>query len=79
VSRDLVDSLGDLQTAADKARELAGISPRRHAPLTDVQVPKHYQPPLFLPADAGEWLASFAALLREGVLAMAPWSIRIKD
>lgn len=79
VSRGLVDSLGDLQAAADRACELARISPRRHAPLVDVQVPKRYQPPLALPTETTEWFASFAALLREGVLAMAPWSIRIRD
>jgi protease-4 len=74
----LVDSMGDLQSAARKACELAGISPDRYAPLVDIRAPKYYQLPRALPAEAGEWLAGLAALLREGVFALAPWSIRIR-
>ena len=78
LARRLVDGLGDLQAAADKARELAGISPGRYAPLVNVPVPRHYQLAQPFPTDAGEWLAGLAALLREGLFALAPWSIRIR-
>ncbi len=33
LERGLVDELGDLHAAADQARELAGLDPRRYAPL----------------------------------------------
>jgi len=56
---------------------LAGISPRRYAPLVDVQVPKYYQVPQPFPTNALQWLDGLLALLREGVFALAPWSIRI--
>ncbi|HSR30005.1 MAG TPA: S49 family peptidase, partial [Anaerolineae bacterium] len=74
----LVDGLGDLQQAVQRARELAGISPHRFAHLIDIRAPKHYLLPRPLPAETGEWLAGLAALLREGVFALAPWSIRIR-
>jgi protease-4 len=72
----LVDELGNLQAAAERARELAGISPRRYAPLVSVSTPKRQilaQPSV----EAGQWLAAWSALLREGVYALAPWTIRI--
>ncbi len=74
----LVDDLGDLQAAADKARELAGMDPRRYAALVAVPVPKRYQLPQPLSTDVGEWLTSLVALLREGTFALAPWGIRIR-
>jgi protease-4 len=77
-ARGLVDELGDLQTAARRARELAGLDPRRYVPLVAVPVPKAYQLPQSLPADVEEWLAGFVGLLREGVFALAPWEIQIR-
>ncbi|MGD8489632.1 MAG: S49 family peptidase, partial [Anaerolineae bacterium] len=74
----LVDELGSLQAAACRARELAGISPRRYAPLVSVPTPKREllaQPSV----ETGEWLAAWSALLREGVYALAPWTIRIRS
>lgn len=82
LARGLVDNLGDLQAAADRARQLAGISPRRYAPLVNVPPPKHHLLPQPLAADAfslAEWFAGLTALLREGVLALAPWMIRIES
>ena len=76
--RGLVDELGDLEAAAGKARELAGIPARRYAPLVDVPVPKHEQVPAPAPAEAGAWLAGLAGLLREGTFALAPWVLRIR-
>ena len=74
----LVDQLGDLQTAASLARELAGVDPGRYARLINIPIPKRYQGPASVPADAGEWLANLSGLLREGVFALAPWLIRIQ-
>jgi protease-4 len=79
LARGLVDALGDLRAAADKARELAGLDPRRHARLVPVPVPKRTHLALPVPGDAGEWWAGLVGLLREGVLALAPWEIRIRD
>jgi ClpP class serine protease len=74
----LVDALGDLRDAAGRARHLAGISPRRYAPLLDVVTPRHYQLALTSPVEPGAWLDGLGSLLREGVYALAPWSIRIR-
>lgn len=73
----LVDALGDMHDAAARARLLAGISPGRYAPLVGVPVPKQYLPAQPTPADPGAWLEGLWSLLREGVYALAPWSIRI--
>jgi protease-4 len=75
----LVDQLGDLQAAAEVARELAGIDSRRHARLINIPIPKRYQGPGPVPADAGGWLANLGGLMHEGVFALAPWLIRVQD
>jgi protease-4 len=74
----LVDGLGDLQAAAEKARELAGVDPRRHAPLVNIRIPKRYQLPQPITADAGEWLSNLVGLFHERTFALAPWAIRIR-
>jgi len=78
-ARGLVDSLGALHDAADRARELAGITPGRYAPLVDIRAPKEHHLAEPTPADPVAWLDSFRSLLREGVYALAPWSIRIRS
>jgi protease-4 len=78
LARGLVDGLGDLHAAVEQARELAGLDPRRHASVVNVEAPKQYQLPVPTPAEAGEWLAGYMGLLHEGVLALAPWEIRIR-
>jgi protease-4 len=75
----LVDELGDLQTAADKARALAGLDARRYAPLVDISTPRRYTLPQQIPTSSGEWLANLTRLFREGTFALAPWAIRIRD
>ena len=74
----LVDSLGDLRDAADRARHLAGISPRRHVPLRDISAPKHYYLAQTSSIELESWLDGLRSLLREGVYALAPWTIRFR-
>jgi protease-4 len=75
----LVDALGDLHDAAERARQLAEVSPKRYAPLVDVVVPRHTYLAQASPAEGGVWLEGMRSLLREGLYALAPWSIRIRD
>jgi protease-4 len=75
----LVDNLGDLRDAAERARQLAGISPQRYAPMVDVQPPKQTFLAPTPPDEAGVWLNGLRSLLREGIYALAPWSIQIRD
>ena len=82
----LVDDLGDLHAAADRARQLAGISPCRYAPLLNIRPPRRHLAPQPISEDvaAGDfrmagWFSSAAAILREGIFALAPWMIRIRS
>ena len=77
--RGLVDALGDLRDAAERARQLAGVSHRRYTPLVDVVAPKQVHLAQPSPTDAAAWLDGLKSLLREGVYALAPWSVRIHD
>ena len=77
LARGLVDQLGDLHAAADKARELAGLDPRRYVPLVPVSVPRRYELPQPLPAELDGWLNSLKDLAGERIFALAPWEIRI--
>lgn len=86
LARGLVDELGDLQAAADKARQLAGISPRRYSPLVNIPPPRRHllAQPRSEPVAAdwfrlAGWFAGLTELLREGVLALAPWMIHIRS
>ncbi len=85
LARGLVDDLGDLQAAADKARELAGIFPRRYAPLVNIPPSRRRlmpqpgsEPVAASEFRLAEWFSALAALLREGVFALAPWMIHIR-
>jgi protease-4 len=73
----LVDALGDLELAAQKARELAGLPPSRYTPLVNLSAPRQYQLPT--PTQGTAWLEGLYGLLREGILALAPWQVRIRD
>ncbi|MGQ9600117.1 MAG: S49 family peptidase [Anaerolineae bacterium] len=75
----LIDELGDLRAAADKARELAGLDPRRHVRLVSVPVPKRYPRPTTPATDIAEWLNALSQLSQERLFALAPWMIRLKD
>jgi len=79
LERGLVDALGDLRSAADRARQLAGIPLQRYAPLVDVVAPRQTHLAQPRPADLDAWIGSLRSLLREGVYAMAPWDLRFRD
>ena len=76
----LVDSLGDLRSAVDKARELAGLPPAREVRTVTVSPPRV---PLAPPVDKG--VASLLVDLREGAhdllrepaLALSPLLIHV--
>jgi protease-4 len=75
----LVDELGDMNAAVDKARKLAGLDPRREVLLVNLRAPKRYRSATASPADAGLWLSNLRGLFREGLLALTPWEIRLLD
>lgn len=75
----LVDAIGDLREAAERARELAGVSPQRHTPLKDITALRQTYLGHSWSASEGSWLEGLRSLLREGVYALAPWSIHIRD
>jgi protease-4 len=77
LERGLVDALGDLQLAAQKARELASLPPDLTTPLVNLPAPKQHVLPL--PAQISAWLDGLRGLLQEGILALAPWQVRIRD
>ena len=72
----LVDSLGDLHDAVHRARHLAGLSPRRRAPVLDLPAPRRYHLAPAAPADLAGWLDGLSSLLRDRIYALAPWTIR---
>jgi protease-4 len=74
----LVDSLGDLRAAADLACELAGLDPDRYVPLVNVPLPRQHHVPASLPDEATAWWAGFLGLMR-GLLALAPWDLRVRQ
>jgi protease-4 len=73
----LIDELGDLRTACDKARKLANLDEERYPPLVAVPAPGRYQLPTLPPPEEAGWLDNLRALLREGAFALAPWELRI--
>ncbi len=75
----LIDQLGDLHAAVDKARELAGLDPRRHVRLVPVPVPKRYLRPTVPVTDVAEWVNACLQLAQERLFALAPWMIRVHD
>jgi protease-4 len=76
----LVDELGGFETALERAKELAGLDPRRWYPVVTVTAPRQFRPPLAFPTPEGT-LATLAHSLRvlgeERVWALLPWAIRI--
>jgi protease-4 len=79
LERGLVDALGDLRDAAGRARHLAGVPSKRHAPLVDIFAPRQTYLAQAPPNDLDAWLDGLRSLLREGVYAMAPWDLRFRD
>jgi ClpP class serine protease len=79
LAKRLVDRLGDFRDAADEARKLACLSPQRTWPVVDVSPPSAFQLPVPIAAEANAWITATERLLREGVFALAPWQIRIRE
>jgi len=77
----LVDELGDLQAAIDRAKLLAGLPLDDTVPVAPIETPKKYTPP---PAFTGSqaWARSLVDSLRPftgtRVLALMPWTLELK-
>lgn len=78
LERGLVDELGDLQAAVEKARSLAGLDARRYVPVVPVRPGKRYAPPMPFDGQVA-WLHGLRPLLRERIFALLPWDIRLRD
>jgi len=82
LERGLVDELGDLQTAVERARALAGLDERRQTPVISLTPGRREVLPLSFPRPADGWgalLPGLEMLRRERVLALLPWHIRLRD
>lgn len=76
LTHSLVDRLGDLHAAVDRARELAGLDAERYVPLLPVAAPR--RPVLAAPTgEAVDWLAGARAMFDDHILALAPWEMQI--
>lgn len=75
LERGLVDELGDWEVALARAKALAGLDPRRWAPVVALRPTKlPLLPQAWPPASAGGWADALAGL-RPGVpLALCPWT-----
>jgi protease-4 len=71
----LVDRLGDFYTAIDTAKELMGLAPSRVVPVFIVRPPRAVT---IGRRSALGMLDAAEMLLREGVLALMPWEIRLR-
>jgi protease-4 len=74
----LVDELGDLKAAVEKAKEMAKLDVRRDVPVVPVGPGKRR----LLPRPFGSpeaLLQGLRPLLRERVFALLPWDVRLRD
>jgi hypothetical protein len=71
----LVDRLGDFYTAIDTAKELMGLAPSRVVPVFIIRPPRAVT---IGRRSALGMLDAAEMLLREGVLALMPWEIRLR-
>jgi len=82
LERGLVDELGDLQAAVEKACSLAGLDTWRCVPVVSVGPGKRYTPPRPSNVQGGRpdaLLHALSPLLRERVFALLPWDIRLRE
>lgn len=82
VTRNLVDELGDFQTALKAAKSLAKLDPEQDVTVVQIVPPKQEFLPLPFPRNGEEgWTTLWDALRllnRERVWAMAPWMLRVQ-
>lgn len=80
LERKLVDSLGDFETAVEKARELAGLPKERPPLVVPILAPRLPMLPAFVEKE--DWvqtlLAGLRLLSRERVLALMPWEFSLR-
>lgn len=79
--RGLVDFLGDFNAAVVKAKELAGLDPKRWVPVVPITTGKRHLLPRPFP-DTNDLLRLIDdkpwGLLHEHVLALCPWDFRVR-
>lgn len=79
--RGLVDLLGDFNTAVAKAKELAGLDPKRWMPVVPITVGRRHLLPRPFP-DTNDFLRLIDdepwGLLHEHILALCPWDFRVR-
>jgi len=68
LERGLIDEVGDLWAAVEKAKQLAALDTRRQVPVVTLRAGRRRLLPL--PFEGG-------ALLGDGVLALVPWQVRV--
>lgn len=82
LERGLIDELGDLTAAVEKARSLAGLDAQRYVPVVSVRPGKRYTPPVPFIGQVA-WLDALLQALRplpgEHIFALLPWDIQIRD
>ena len=71
----LVDRLGDFYTAVDSAKELMGLAPSRVVPVLIIRPPRAV---MIGRRSAHGMLDTLEMLVRERVLALMPWEIRLR-
>jgi protease-4 len=80
LERGLLDQVGSFEAAVEKARSLAGLDARRHVPVVSRGPGKRFTPPMPLNGQSiwlNALLQGLGPFLREHVLALLPWEIRI--
>ncbi len=78
LERGLVDGLGGFEAALGEARRLLGLEPDVWLPVVTVEPPRPFQLPMPPHAPEKERLTAMAALARERVWALPPWTVRIR-
>ena len=76
----LVDELGDFHVAVERARELAGLDPRREVRVVSITPPRRMLLPRPRPSEEALWravLEGLHALGQERVWALLPWDLRV--
>jgi protease-4 len=81
LERGLVDTLGDFETAVEKAKALAGLPVDRSVPVVPVTPTGRFTLPLSYDENGAlsvSLLGDVAPLLRGGTWAVMPWDLRLR-